>query len=55
MIEASQIGSIKNELKAIIKNTDKIVKLTVLRVMETATVSKSHYRKCNRIKNKKPI
>ena len=54
MIEASQIGSIKNELNAIIKNTDKIVKLTVLHVIETVTVSKRHYRKCNSIKKKKP-
>lgn len=27
------------------------VKLTVLNVMETATVSTRHYRNCNRIKN----
>lgn len=49
MIEASQIGSVKNELNGIIKNIDRI-KLTLLNVMETATVSIRHHSNCNRIK-----
>ena len=43
VIEASQIGSVKNELNGIIKNIDKI-KLTLLNVMESATVSTRHHR-----------